>query len=131
MALKNGKGTVNGYKIGPKAFLTGAHLYATDLSGAKLQRADLACADLQGADLSGADLSGANLSCANLLQADLTGADLTDADLLGAHFSSATVDPDHVPLIEAAKRKEIGLLLVNGRRTPNPRHYGPRGRYGR
>jgi len=59
----------------------------------------------------------------------LTGADLTGADLLGANFSSATVDPDHVPLIEAAKREEIGSLRVNGGRAKNPRHSLPRFEY--
>jgi hypothetical protein len=51
------------------------------------------------------------------------------AHLDGALFFDAVVDPHHFRLIEAAKQDEIASLCVN--RAKNPRHYGPRGRYGR
>ena len=145
-----GTGTVIGsdgrkYEIGPgadltEADLTGAYLTGANLSGANLRDARLidACltgaTDLTGADLTGADLigahlvgahlSGANLFMANLAGADLTGAHLFMANLKGANFTNAFVDPEHVPLIEAAHR-EVVLSLKVGGRTPNP-EFGPR-----
>ena len=121
MALNDGVGTVYGYEIGPEAELESANLRGTNLRDA----------DLTDANLRDADLSGANLSGADLRDADLQGADLSGAILVGANFSGATVDPEHIPLIEAAKRAEIASLRVSGGRARNPRHYGPRGRYGR
>ena len=136
MALKNGVGTVKGYKIGPKADLQGADLRDADLSDADLREAKLNHAHLTGAklrfaNLRDADFYRANLSCADLYYADLTGADLHGADLIGADFTAATVDPVHLPLIEEAHKGMMAGLTVNGGRAPNPRHYGPRGRYGR
>jgi uncharacterized protein YjbI with pentapeptide repeats len=120
MALKNGKGTINGHKIGPSAKLADADLSDADLSGAKLSRADLTCANLQFADLSDADLSGAILTGADLLGANLLGADLTGADLLGANFCYASVDRKHVRLIKAAYNKALKLLRVGGPPLPPP-----------
>ena len=132
MALKNGKGTVNGYKIGPKADLRGANLGGADLRKADLRDADLREAYLLGANLLGANLTDANLYGADLYGATLTGATLTGADLGLAHldgalFFDAVVDPHHFRLIEAAKQDEIASLCVN--RTPNPRHSLPRFEY--
>ena len=116
---QTGEGTVIGsngrkYEIGPGA----------DLSGADLRYAVLAFANL--AD---ADLTGANLHKADLTGADLRGAKLRGADLLGVNFTFALVDPEHVPLIEAAQREMISTLRVGGR-TPNP-GYGHHRGYGR
>jgi hypothetical protein len=77
-------GTLNGYKIGPKAKLKGA-----DLSGADLRNVDLDGADLEGAILIGVDFTDAFLADANLKSADLTGANLTDAYLSSAKLQSA------------------------------------------
>ena len=57
---------------------------------------------------------------ADLIKAYLTGAFLTGAYLVGARFTGATVDPEHVPLIEAAHRQMISSLTVNSGRAPNP-----------
>jgi hypothetical protein len=143
--LVNGRGIVNGYQIGPGEDLTdadfsgeypylGYHLDYADLrdanlGGAILKDTSLCNADLSNADLTGADLTGADLRGAALVGADLSRADLSRADLGGANFYYAKVDPHHVPLIEAAKRREIESLSVSGR-TPNPRYgsrRGPRG----
>ena len=72
----------------------------------------------------------ANLYNAKLEGANLTGAFLTGAYLVGARFTGATVDPEHVPLIEAACRDMISSLRVNSGRTPNP-GYGHHPGYGR
>ena len=140
MALTHGKGTVKGYKIGPNADLRGADLRGADLRGAILVDADLTEANLRGADLSDADLTGAilfeadlsntDLICAILVEADLTnadlsGADLTDADLTDADFSNAFVDPDHIPLIEAALNKMLTSLRVSGDRATGDRNANP------
>ena len=151
MALVNGRGTVNGYNIGPKADLQEVELPGADLRGANLFRADLRGADLEGADLSGAILSNANLSDAKLLgaklhgadlslailrdanlfqaklyKADLEGADLTGADLTGAilrrtYFKDAIVDPEHMKMIKKAHQEELESISVNVARSPNPR----------
>jgi hypothetical protein len=150
MALVNGGGIVNGYQIGPDAFLRhadlrhadlrhanlrhadlrDANLYYADLTDADLFDADLTDADLTGANLTGACLREANLTDANLRRAILEGAILTDAILTGADLSGAdlrhtdfycaAVDPAHVPLIEAAYAQTIASLRVNGGRAPNP-----------
>ena len=122
---ETGTGTVIGsdgkeYEIGPRADLRGADLRYADLFFANLTDADLVGANLAGANLSGAELKGANLTDANLEGADLSFAGLDDADLtgaylVGAHLLGATVDPHHVPLIEAAHRETISSLKVNGR----------------
>ena len=102
MALVNGRGIVNGYRIEPGA----------DLIGADLAGASLLGAHLNGANLEGADLTGAYLVQADLRHADLRGATLTRAVLAGADFREAKVDAHHVPLIEAAYRDMINSLKV-------------------
>ena len=146
---ETGEGSVTGvdgreYEIGPRADLSFANLSGADLRGANLTGADLCEANLHGArlegtilvraDLTKADLTGANLEYARLYNADLAGADLRGAilketDLLGVNFTFALVDPEHVPLIEAAQREMISTLRVGGR-TPNP-GYGHHRGYGR
>jgi hypothetical protein len=138
-AFTNGRGAVKGYQIGPQANLAHAKLafadlVCADLEGANLADADLTEADLYGADLTDADLRGANLlgavlTGANLTGADLTGANLTDALLAGAYFTYATLDPQHVSLIEAACRRMLLTVSVNGGRAKNPRHSLPRFEY--
>ena len=148
MALVNGTGTINGYRIAPGARLTGANLESADLRGAELAgafltRADfysayLESADFRGADLEranfynarlgDADLSDANLTGADLSGADLTGADLTGANLTGANFCYAKVDPHHVPLIEAAYAEALRSIQVSGAATGSRNNfYGPNG----
>ena len=102
MALVNGRGIVNGYRIEPGA----------DLIGADLAGASLLGANLNSANLEGADLTGAYLVQADLRHADLRGATLTRAVLAGADFREAKVDAHHVPLIEAAYRDMINSLKV-------------------
>ena len=138
MAL--GPDFVNGYRIGPLAILTGAILHDADLGhanlhsaklqGAILTGADLYDANLRSANLEGADLRGADLRGADLRLANLFGAKLQGAVLRGASFYMASVDPHHVPLIEAACRDMIASLKVSGERTPNPgRHLAIEVRY--
>ena len=55
-----------------EAYLSGADLGFTNLSGANLSGASLISTNLSGADLSGADLNEVNLSAANLKGANLT-----------------------------------------------------------
>ena len=120
MALKNGTGTVNGYKIGPNADLDGADLEGANLMGADLTGADLREANLKDADLRGANLMGADLTGADLEGANLSGANLTGANLQGAFFGYTTLDAYHVPLIEGACREMLNTATVNPRRDPNP-----------
>jgi len=129
-----GTGIVKGYQMGPYANLEGANLELAiftraNLKGANLKganlykamspRSNLEDADLTGANLKGAYLvdanfTGANFTGANLEGADLTGAILTGAILVGANFASATVDPHHFPLIEAAFREMMETIVVSG-----------------
>lgn len=89
MALRNGMGTVNGYKIGLNARLEEADLSGADLVGAKLIGAHLDDADLSNAILTDADLTDAELVNANLTSTDLTNSDLTYAILSGAILRDA------------------------------------------
>jgi hypothetical protein len=126
----DGTGSVSGYRIAPGADLEGANLSGAHLEGANLQDANLQHANLVGAFLSGSILVGANLAGADLrgaylvgavlMDANLTGANLTGAVLMGANFYCATLDPAHVPLIEAASRQMLASIRVNPGRTPNP-----------
>ena len=122
MALKYGKGTVNGYKIGPDVNLDGADLRNADLRGADLIGANLTRSDLRGADLTEANLYGANLSSANLAGANLRGAVLQAADLF-----DTTVDESHMPLIVAAMREMYNTLKVVKGRAGNPGRRRPYG----
>jgi hypothetical protein len=110
MALKNGKGTVNGYKIEPHANLVGANL-----SGANLRDADLSFANLTDANLIGANLLGTNF-----YRATLTGAALAGTILSGANFYAATVSPNQVSDIKAGCDFMLSSLRVVGGRAPNP-----------
>ena len=90
---------VNGYEIGPGAFLIGVDFFKVSLAGADLQGANLVdanfgWADLEGAYLSGANLDGADLTGANLSGANLDGASLAGTDLDGAKCNAVTVWPD-------------------------------------
>ena len=64
-----------------EAYLSGADLVFTNLSGANLSGADLSDANLFYTNLSAADLSGANLSGADLNEVDLSAANLEGANL--------------------------------------------------
>ena len=134
MALRNGRGMVNGCAIGPDTYLPSADLRGADLKGAMLMDADMYDADLAGASLQDANFTGANLRGANFTGANLTGTILEGADLVGAIFSKATVGPDNSDLIVQAIQFKADLevqSLKHSRRTPNPRPHGPLGRYGR
>ena len=76
---------VDGYLIGPSAFL-----YNASLAGAELSGDDAAGAVIEGANLTGADLSGADLSGADAIDATLTGANLQDTNLSGAQLAKVT-----------------------------------------
>ena len=62
---------INGYKIKPRANLSGVNLSGANLSRANLSKAILSWANLSRADLSGANLSRADLSRVNLSEAKL------------------------------------------------------------
>ena len=91
-----------------KAFLREADLRDAYLTGANLSGADLIGANLSRAHLPGANLSGAALSWANLSGANLAGADLSRAFLNEASLSSAFLSEAH--LIEASLQ---GAILVD------------------
>jgi len=116
MALKNGKGTVNGYKIEPHANLVGAELSGTDLS----------FADLSFADLTDANLIAANLMGANLYRATLTGAMLDGTFMMGSNLYRVTVSPDQVAAVKQACDMVLSSLRVVSGRAPNPRYHGIR-----
>jgi len=82
----DGTGDVNGYQIGPGAFLSQARLQGADLSGANLSDANLRGADLVGVNFKGANLKGANLNSVKLQDSDLEGADISGADFTGANL---------------------------------------------
>ena len=110
---------VNGYTIGPRAYLSGADLSGADLSGADLSEADLSKANLRevnlsGANLRGADLRRARLSGANLSEANLSGANLSGANLSGANLSGALYKTGrpitHAPIQMQGLKWEILIL---------------------
>lgn len=89
---------IDGYLIGPGAYLNnamlaGARLSHVDLAGANLIRAQLSNASLIGANLSGATLNGADLSAADLSGANLLGAIVIGATTTNALTNGATVCP--------------------------------------
>ena len=120
-----------------KAKLGEAILEGADLTGAKLEWADLTLADLENTILEGANLTGAWMAAANLGEANLRnsslhgadlhgaflkGADLTGANLNGASFGFATVDPEHIQLIENEHRQMMSTLnSFHSNVTPVPR----------
>ena len=74
------------------AYLSGADLVFTNLSGANLSGEDLSEANLFYTNLSAADLSGANLSGVDLNEVNLSAADLEGANLAEAKFCNTTMD---------------------------------------
>jgi uncharacterized protein YjbI with pentapeptide repeats len=87
---------VDGYLIGPKAWLTSAGLAGADLAGADLAGAYMDSANLTSANLAGATVTAtylvyANLTDANLASANLTGSYLDKANVSGAEMGTATL----------------------------------------
>lgn len=74
----------------PNAILTGANLYAVDMSGAHWYGSD---ARADNANLEQVNLSKANLATMNFTQARLYGANLSYANLVGTNFSKAMLEP--------------------------------------
>ncbi|ETS33344.1 hypothetical protein BB987_11245 [Photorhabdus temperata] len=74
----------------PNAILTGANLYAVDMSGAHWYGSD---ARADNANLEQVNLSNANLATMNFTQARLYGANLSYANLVGTDFSKAMLEP--------------------------------------
>ncbi|MCW7760679.1 pentapeptide repeat-containing protein [Photorhabdus luminescens] len=74
----------------PNAILTGANLYAVDMSGAHWYGSD---ARADNANLEQVNLSKANLSTMNFTQARLYGANLSYANLVNTDFSKAMLEP--------------------------------------
>ena len=89
LSLPGGWQLVQGYLVGPGAFLQYANLEGASLPNARLARANLSGANLTNANLSGADLVDANLNSANLTNTNLSGADLTNASLGVRNLSGA------------------------------------------
>jgi uncharacterized protein YjbI with pentapeptide repeats len=89
MALKDGRGTVYGHEIGPKANLAHAELNRVNLNGADLKNADLFGARLIGTKLHNANLFQASLRSAKMMNSELVNADLGFADLSGAELQGA------------------------------------------
>ncbi|AKH64305.1 MULTISPECIES: pentapeptide repeat-containing protein [Photorhabdus] len=74
----------------PNAILTGANLYAVDMSGAHWYGSN---AKADNANLEQVNLSNANLATMNFTQARLYGANLSYANLVGTNFSKAMLEP--------------------------------------
>lgn len=76
---------VDGYLVGPFAFL-----YNANLTGANLSGDDAAGAVIEGANLTGANLSGADLYGADAINATLVGANLQGTNLSAAQLARVT-----------------------------------------
>ncbi|MGV7960588.1 pentapeptide repeat-containing protein [Photorhabdus tasmaniensis] len=74
----------------PNAILTGANLYAVDMSGAHWYGSN---ARADNGNLEQVNLSNANLATMNFTQARLYGANLSYANLVGTNFSKAMLEP--------------------------------------
>ncbi|OCQ53248.1 Secreted effector protein pipB2 [Photorhabdus australis subsp. thailandensis] len=74
----------------PNAILTGANLYAVDMSGAHWYGSN---ARADNANLEQVNLSNANLATMNFTQARLFGANLSYANLVNTDFSKAMLEP--------------------------------------
>ncbi|KOY63990.1 pentapeptide repeat-containing protein [Photorhabdus heterorhabditis] len=74
----------------PNAILTGANLYAVDMSGAHWYGSN---ARADNANLEQVNLSNANLATMNFTQARLYGANLSYANLVNTDFSKAMLEP--------------------------------------
>lgn len=86
--------SVDGYLVGPTAYLNGASLASADLSGMNLSLANLSDADLDGANLTDAtllDLYEGDQGSTDLNQADLQDANLTDVQAPDATITSASL----------------------------------------
>ena len=75
-----------------EAYLSGADLVFTNLSGADLSGADLTEAYLFYTNLSTADLSGADLNEVNLSAANLEGANLTETSFCETKMPNGTIN---------------------------------------
>ena len=75
-----------------EAYLSGADLVFTNLSGADLSDAYLFYTNLSTADLSGANLSGADLNEVNLSAANLEGANLTETKMCETKMPNGTIN---------------------------------------
>ncbi len=76
---------INGYLMGPGAYLGGA-----DMTGFNLSDIDLDGADFQTSNLTDADFTDTNLTAVNFASANLTGATMTGANLGGALWENTT-----------------------------------------
>jgi len=103
---------INGYLVGPGAFLGDAALNNVDLSSADLAGAFLGEANLSGANLSSANLSGANLGPANLANSNLSGTNLTNATLDGV--LSGGITASSAPTLPANWQLRSGFLAGPG-----------------
>ena len=109
---------IDGYLIGPQAYLQSARLVDADLANVDLTGADLAYDDLSGADLFNTDLSGANLLYSNLSNVDLSGANLSNVNLSGyANLADADLSGPTwpVPICHL-----YGRGALAGHRVPSP-----------
>ena len=75
-----------------EAYLSGADLVFTNLSGVNLSGADLSEANLFYTNLSAADLSEADLNEVNLSAADLEGANLKETKMCETKMPNGTMD---------------------------------------
>jgi uncharacterized protein YjbI with pentapeptide repeats len=76
---------VNGYLVGPSAFLYGANLTNADLNSV-----DAAGANFEGANLTGADLTGANFTNVDGISSTFTGTILSSTSLSGSDLANVT-----------------------------------------
>jgi uncharacterized protein YjbI with pentapeptide repeats len=117
---------LNGFLLGPGAFVYNARLVNADLSGFDLTGATIDHSALDGANLSGADLTGATAEYVRLIGTDISGANLTGATLIGVKSggitasSAVTLPPDWTllggylmgPIADLSKANLTGLDLT-------------------
>ncbi|NHB90977.1 pentapeptide repeat-containing protein [Photorhabdus cinerea] len=90
----------------PNAILTGANLYAVDMSGAHWYGSN---ARADNANLEQVNLSNANLATMNFTQARLFGANLSYANLVNTDFSKAMLEPT-----EGLKPASLAFASIQG-----------------
>lgn len=90
----------------PNAILTGANLYAVDMSGAHWYGSN---ARADNANLEQVNLSNANLATMNFTQARLFGANLSYASLVNTDFSKAMLEPT-----EGLKLASLAFASIQG-----------------
>ncbi|PHM51806.1 pentapeptide repeat-containing protein [Xenorhabdus hominickii] len=90
----------------PNAILTGANLYAVDMSGAHWYGSN---ARADNANLEQVNLSNANLATMNFTQARLFGANLSYASLVNTDFSKAMLEPT-----EGLKPASLAFASIQG-----------------